>query len=73
MGMTREQIKKILEDKGLEVNVRLQGDQQAFKVTIKSSFTIPTENISEATVLSKTKSSIRGFVMSQFYYWYSLF
>ncbi len=69
--MDRTQIKALLESKGFDVNVRLEGDQMNYKVTLKSSFRVPVEGISSDTVLTRTRHHIRGFLMSMCSIWYT--
>jgi len=39
--ITRDEIKNYIEARGLDANVKIEGDQKTWKVTIKTSFEIP--------------------------------
>jgi acid stress-induced BolA-like protein IbaG/YrbA len=68
--MTREEIKQLLTSKGFDVNVRLEGDQKNFKVTIKSSFLVPVENINNNLILQFTKAHVKSLWMAICGLWY---
>jgi hypothetical protein len=63
--MTREEIKQLLESKGLDVNVRLQGDQTHFKITLKKSFEVAVKDISSKIILEITENRLRKLAQTQ--------
>ena len=46
--ITRDNIKNYIEAQGFDANVKIEGDQKTWKVTLKSSFEIP------ATIINVT-------------------
>ena len=57
--MDRNSIKQLLESKGLKVNVRLNGAQQYYKITVKCELLVPVDKLTDAIVIGNTKSHIR--------------